>query len=104
MMRAPGKRGLSSSVTAIICAVALAACGASHQASSGTDSAAGSAALKFANCIRALGVPSFPDPTRFDSPPGPILILGHSLFFRVSPGFDPTGPPVKRAVAACGGS
>lgn len=170
-MRAPGKRSLSSSVTAITCAVALAACGASYEASSGTGSGAGSPALKFADCIRARGVPSFPDPTaggggfnlgpgihpqspafktarqacakltprgrsggvqatesqflaalrfakcmrghgfprfpdptRFDSPPGPILILGHNLFFRVSPSFDPTSPPVKGAVAACGGS
>ena len=62
------------------------------------------AALRFAKCMRGRGFPHFPDPTRFDSPPGPILILGHNLFFRVSPSFDPTSPPVKGAVAACGGS
>lgn len=60
------------------------------------------AALRFAACIRAHGFPSFPDPTRVDSPPGPILIIGQGLFFRVSPNFDPNIPAVNRAVAACG--
>lgn len=61
------------------------------------------AALRFAECMRAHGFPGFPDPTRSDSPPGPILIVGPGLFFRVSPSFDPDTPAVKRAVAACGG-
>jgi hypothetical protein len=60
------------------------------------------AALRFAKCMRAHGFSSFPDPTRADSPPGPILIIGPGLFFRVSPNFDPNTPAVKRAVAACG--
>jgi hypothetical protein len=60
------------------------------------------AALKFAQCMRTNGFSSFPDPTRVDAPPGPILIIGSGLFFRVSPNFDPTTPAVKRAVAACG--
>jgi hypothetical protein len=60
------------------------------------------AALRFAQCIRANGFPSFPDPTRVDSPPGPILIIGQGLFYRVSSSFDPETPAVKRAVVACG--
>ena len=60
------------------------------------------AALRFAKCMREHGFAAFPDPTRSDTPPGPILIIGQGLFFRVSPGFDPTTPIVKRAVAACG--
>lgn len=60
------------------------------------------AALRFAKCMRVNGFPSFPDPTRVDSPPGPILIVGDGLFFRVSPNFDPSTPAAKRAVAACG--
>lgn len=59
-------------------------------------------ALRFAKCMRVNGFPSFPDPTRVDSPPGPILIIGNGLFFRVSPNFDPNTPVVHRAVAACG--
>jgi hypothetical protein len=62
------------------------------------------AALSFATCMRAHGFSSFPDPTRVDSPPGPILIIGPGLFFRVSPNFDPNAPVVKRAIAACGQS
>jgi hypothetical protein len=61
------------------------------------------AAVKFAKCMRTHGFPDFPDPTRFDAPPGPILIVGNGLFFRVSPSFDPNAPVVNRAVAACGG-
>jgi hypothetical protein len=60
------------------------------------------AALRFAKCMRGRGFPSFPDPTRVDSPPGPILIVGSGLFFRVTASFDPNTPAVKRAVAACG--
>ena len=60
------------------------------------------AALRFAECMRVRGFPEFPDPTRSDAPPGPILIIGQGLFFRVSPSFDPNTPTVKRAVAACG--
>ena len=163
------KRHVWSGLAAVSCAVALAGCGSSHKPSSPTRSAAYSRALEFANCMRAHGVPSFPDPrvggggfelgegikpqspafksardacaklapggggggvqatgsqflaalrfarcmrthgfsgfpdpTRFDSPPGPILIVGQGLFFRVTPSFDPNIPAVKRAVAACG--
>ena len=60
------------------------------------------AALKFAKCMRVNGFPSFPDPTRADSPPGPILVVAAGLFFRVSPNFDPDAPAVRRVVAACG--
>jgi hypothetical protein len=61
------------------------------------------AAVRFAKCLRLHGFPDFPDPTRSDSPPGPILIVGHGMFFRVRPNFDPNTPAVNRAVAACGG-
>ena len=61
------------------------------------------AALRFARCIRAHGFPHFPDPTRFDSPPGPILVVGPGLFFRVSPSFHPNTPTVNRTIAACDG-
>lgn len=60
------------------------------------------AALRFAKCMRVNGFPSFPDPTRVDSPPGPILVIGNGLFFRVSPNFDPNTPAVHRAIGVCG--
>ena len=60
------------------------------------------AALTFAKCMRVHGFSNFPDPTRSDSPPGPILVIGSGLFFRVSSSFDPNTPEVTRAIAACG--
>lgn len=61
------------------------------------------AAVTFAKCLRAHGLPDFPDPTRSDSPPGPILIVGTGLFFRVSPSFDPNTPAAAHSIATCGG-
>jgi hypothetical protein len=60
------------------------------------------AALSFAKCMRTHGFPDFPDPTHFDSPPGPILIVGRGLYFRVSAQFDPNTPAANRAMAMCG--
>ena len=60
------------------------------------------AALRFAKCMRVNGFPNFPDPTRVDAPPGPILIIGNGLFFRVRANFDPEAPAVRRAIAVCG--
>jgi hypothetical protein len=57
--------------------------------------------VKFAKCMRVHGYPDFPDPTRSDSPPGPILIVADGMFFRVGTSFDPTTPAVKQAFAAC---
>jgi hypothetical protein len=61
------------------------------------------AALTFSKCMRTHGYPAFPDPTHVDAPPGPILVIGSGLFFRVSQSFNPNAPAVERAVAACGG-
>ncbi len=61
------------------------------------------AALTFSKCMRTHGYPDFPDPTHVDAPPGPILIVGPGLFFRMSQDFDPNAPAVQRAVSACGG-
>ena len=59
------------------------------------------AALSFAKCMREQGFPDFPDPTYSDSPPGPILVIGPGLYFRVSPSFDPNTRDVSRAAGAC---
>lgn len=61
------------------------------------------AALRFARCMRAHGSPTFPDPSRTDSPPGPILVIGSGLYFRVTQSFDPDTPAVKRELSQCGG-
>jgi hypothetical protein len=108
-MGQPRKRSVWGGL-AVGCAVSLAACASSHH-SSNTTRAGGveatqsefRAALRFAKCMRTHGFADFPDPTRFDSPPGPILIIGAGLFFRVSPSFNADAPAVKQAVSACGG-
>jgi hypothetical protein len=60
------------------------------------------AALSFARCMRAHGVPDLPDPTRGSGPaPYANLTLGHGLYFRARPGFNPGAPAVLRAAMAC---
>jgi hypothetical protein len=44
-------------------ALVLAACGSSGKSGSGSGSATASAGIKYADCMRAHGVPNFPDPT-----------------------------------------
>ena len=52
-----------------VCAIALAACGsASNPSSSGS---AGTQAVKYADCMRANGVPNFPDPGSNGALPNP---------------------------------
>ncbi len=58
-------------------------------------------AVRFAKCMRAHGYSDFPDPTRSDSPPGPILIVANGMFFRVGTAFNPNSPAFKRAATGC---
>lgn len=60
------------------------------------------AALHFARCMRAHGVPTFPDPT-FAMPAGggPVIAL-RGMFFAPGTGFNPRSPAVHRAASACG--
>jgi len=59
------------------------------------------AAVRFAECMRTQGFSSFPDPTRVDGPPPPVLIIAQGLFLHVSASFDPNTATAKRAMAAC---
>jgi hypothetical protein len=85
-------RGLLIALAAIACAVALAACGSSGPssaaASGGPNPAAHSSLLKFSQCMRSHGLPSFPDP----SANGGIQLSG---------GLNPQSPQFKSAQAAC---
>jgi hypothetical protein len=68
----------------VVSALAIAGCGSSTTSSTPT---AGSAALRFARCMRAHGVPNFPDPTvsgTINNPP------------------DPKSPAFRAAQPACG--
>jgi hypothetical protein len=62
------------------------------------------AAVRFAKCMRVHGFPDFPDPTHFDSPPGPILVGANGMFFRIRTSFNPNAPAAKRAFGECQGA
>lgn len=89
----PGDR--RAALAAIGCGLALTACGASGGGGTGTgtNSSGGyTVALKYATCMRAHGVPNFPDP----SPNGGGI--------DVSPGsgVNPQSPAFATAQQACG--
>jgi hypothetical protein len=62
-----------------------------------------SRAFTFARCMRAHGVPSFPDPTQGTRPSsgGPVLVL-QGMLFKVGPGTDPKSPTFRRSIERCG--
>lgn len=59
-------------------------------------------ALAFAECVRAHGVPSFPDPS--DTPPrgAQFVIALRGMVFAFTSAFDPRSPAFRHAAAACG--
>jgi hypothetical protein len=85
-----GARTISGSLAAVGCAIALVACGSSHKPNSATGSRAHPQALEFANCMRAHGVPNFPDPTGGG---GGVNLEGT--------GIDTQSPAFKGARQAC---
>jgi hypothetical protein len=64
------------------------------------------AALAFAKCMRAHGVPDFPDPltTAPGSPPaGAVAILDlHGMAFELGSGINPRSPAFQQAATDCG--
>jgi hypothetical protein len=60
------------------------------------------AAVKFAECMRAHGVPDFPDPSD-TPPPGVTRVLAlRGMVFALGPGIDPRSPAFAQAAPACG--
>jgi hypothetical protein len=90
---APNRHGVLLALVAVSCAMAIGACGASGPSSSAGTGSGDTLALKFANCVRAHGVPNFPDPT-FPRTGG--------LFIPAGSGVNPQSPAFKQARAACG--
>jgi hypothetical protein len=72
------------------CALVLAACGSSGKPGGGSGSAAVSAGIKYADCMRAHGVPNFPDPSS----------AGGGVQFSSS-GIDMQSPAFGSAQSAC---
>jgi hypothetical protein len=87
-------------LVAVGCALVLAACGSSKGAGTNRSSFA-SAGIKFAACMRAHGVPNFPDPSGgggIDIPAGsginpqsPAFQSAQSSCFKLLPGGGPGG-------------
>jgi hypothetical protein len=73
----------------MVSALAIAGCGSSTTSITAT---AGSPELQFARCMRAHGMPNFPDPTV--SGGHPTIILG--------PAVNPKSPAFRAAQPACG--
>jgi hypothetical protein len=82
-------------LTAAASALAIAACGSSGNSTDPKGKSPASfykAALSFSKCMRAHGVPSFPDPT-----------AGKGIQLRITPnsGVSPFSPTFKAAQASC---
>jgi hypothetical protein len=79
------RHGLFIALVAIGCALVIAACGSSSNA---TNSVLQAPFLAFSKCMRSHGVPSFPDPTS-----------GGGI--HISSGINPFSPSFKAAQASC---
>ncbi len=106
---------VGTGIAAIACAVAIAACGGTASDSTVTGSSASPSAtaafVKFSACMRADGVPNFPDPTggggiQISSSSGinvdsPAFKTAQSKCRHLLPGGGPpTGPPSAQAKLA----
>lgn len=70
--------------------LALAGCGGSSSPTAGAGGSAGSQALAYAQCMRAHGVPNFPDPN-----------AQGAFYMPNTGGVDQTSPQYQSATAAC---
>ena len=88
-------------VAALACTASIAACGSSNSANragAGGQAVPGTASgLAFATCMRAHGVPHFPDPAASGAGGGP----GGGVAV-VPAGVDTSTPAFKKASASCG--
>src|SRR5689334_20738005 len=86
---------LSITLFAVASSLAIAACGssaASTRSPGKTSASAYQGALAFSRCMRAHGLPNFPDPTS-----------GGGIQLRITPnsGINPFSPAFKAAQASC---
>ncbi len=59
-------------------------------------------AVAFAECVRAHGMPNFPDPSLGRPAGAGTVIALHGMVFVFTSGFDPRSPAFRRAATACG--
>lgn len=88
-------------IAAVCCATALAACGSSsNPAATGSSAPSGPAALvKFSACMRAHGVPDFPDP---GTSQGPNAFGVDGYTFNLPVNLNTESPAYQSAYKACG--
>jgi hypothetical protein len=60
------------------------------------------AALRYARCMRAHGVPEFPDPVSSLTSRNVNVIVDGPILFPLSPSIDPGAPAFQRADGMCG--
>jgi hypothetical protein len=98
-------RSFAVALAAVACAASLAACGSSGKPSTGSSAGGEAQGIKFADCMRSHGVPSFPDPTSTPPsgpPAGGIAIGGGGGVFLSVPQAAMESPAFKRAATECG--
>jgi hypothetical protein len=78
-------------ITLAACSLLIAACGSSGDP--GSSHAGFDAGLAFSRCMRAHGVPNFPDPSSGGG--------GFRIQIKVGSGIDPFSPSFRAAQAAC---
>jgi hypothetical protein len=59
-------------------------------------------ALAFARCVRAHGVPNFPDPSETRPSGAHFVIALRGMVFAFTSAFDPRSPAFQHAASACG--
>ena len=59
-------------------------------------------ALAFAKCVRAHGVPDFPDPTLTAPSGAHFAIALRGMVFAFTSAFNPRSPAFRHAAGACG--
>ena len=85
-------RGLVLALAAISCAAALAACGSSNKPRGAAESVRVAQGIKYSACMRANGLPKFPDPSGGG---------GGGIHIQVGSGIDPASPAFQAAQKRC---
>jgi hypothetical protein len=99
-MGSPTTRTPWIALAALACSVVVAACGSSSKP---TDPASGvDPALKLAQCMRANGVPDFPDPTETAPGGAARALVLQGMAFAIGPGISPKSPAFRQAASRCG--
>jgi hypothetical protein len=97
---ATGAQSPSSKAALRACIHLLKAGNGSRQQASSAELAA---AVRYSRCMRAHGVPNFPDPVTSLASHNVNVIVDGPIKFPLSAGIDPGAPAFQRADVVCGG-